>query len=382
MHILIATDSFKDSLSALEIGECIKDGMSRQLPAATFDIAPMADGGEGTIEAALLSVPGERVQLEVHGPLMEKVNAQYAVFQGQTVFIECAQSSGLPLVPMAQRTPMKTNSYGFGEMIKAAIMKGYRTINLSLGGSATNDAGIGMLQALGWEFFDKAGHKISPFDGNPLLTVAVMNADNVIPQLKECTFMVACDVTNPFYGEQGAAYIFAGQKGASDKDIVQLDDAMRCFAKLIQGHYGVDMQQLQGAGAAGGLGGTIMAALNGRMTSGVQWMIDFIGLEARIKHADLVITGEGSLDAQSLMGKVPFGVATLAYQFGKPVIGLAGRIDTNLDLHNQMFNGIFSIQSECRSLEEALRPEVTRAQLRVTAEQIARLITAIYKQAH
>ncbi|MGX6443874.1 glycerate kinase family protein [Neobacillus sp. K501] len=373
MNFLIASDSFKGSLSSIEVGECVKKGILRSIPDAGVVISPMADGGEGTIDALLHGGDGREIEVEVHGPLMDRVLASYAVFKDDVVFIECARSSGLPLVPVELRNPMVTNTYGFGEQIKDAIGKGYRHFILSLGGSATNDGGIGMLQALGWEFFDENGALIG-CEGNPLLRVASISDDHVIPELAVCTFVAASDVTNPFYGPNGAAHIFAKQKGASKSQILELDAALKRFATMIEEVYGVDVQEMAGAGAAGGLGGAIVGPLKGSIRSGVELVMELTGIDEKVKTADVVITGEGSLDNQSAMGKVPFGIAKLAKQYGKPVIGIAGRIDTDLEEVNKYFNGVFSIQTECRTLEEAMKPEVSALQVEVNAEQIARVI--------
>ncbi|MEH7096833.1 glycerate kinase family protein [Neobacillus vireti] len=379
MNFLIAADSFKDSLSSFEIGRCVEKGILQAKPDAQVVISPMADGGEGTIDALLYSGKGQEIEVQVHSPLMEKIKTSYLVFKKdkeEVVFIECARSSGLPLVPVALRNPMVTNTHGFGEQIKDAINKGYRHFILSLGGSATNDGGVGMLQALGWEFFDEKGVLIGS-EGNPLLQVASFSERNVLPEVAECTFTAASDVTNPFFGPKGAAHIFGKQKGASQDEIVVLDGALQRFSALIKKAYDVDVQEIAGAGAAGGLGGAIIGPLKGTIRSGVELVIELTGLEEKVKSSDIVITGEGSLDNQSMMGKVPFGIAKLARKYGKPVIGIAGRIDTNLEEVDKYFNGVFSIQTECRSLEEALGPEITALQLEITARQLVKTMVLL-----
>jgi glycerate kinase len=379
MKYLVAVDSFKDSLSSLEVGRAIRQGILRVQPDAEVQVMAMADGGEGTVEALLHANEGREIEVIVHNPLMEPIKAKYAGFETnglQYAFIECAQSCGLTLIPKHKRNPMVLNTFGLGEQIKDAIRQGYRHIILSLGGSATNDAGIGMLQALGWEFFDENNERID-VSGNPLLRVHSMSDEQIIPELSECKFTVACDVTNPFYGPKGAAHIFARQKGANEEQVLKLDDAMRRFADILEKLYLVNVQDIPGSGAAGGLGGTIVVCLGARRVSGVETVMELIHLEERIKSADVVITGEGSLDNQSLMGKVPIGVAKLAKEHGKPVIGIAGRIDTELDAINEYLDAAFSIQTECRSLEAALEPEVAFKQAEVTSSQIARLIQRI-----
>ncbi|KSU60306.1 hypothetical protein AS034_15795 [[Bacillus] enclensis] len=373
MKFLIAADSFKDSLSAFEVGAAAREGILAALPDAQVENSPMADGGEGTIEALLAGMDGEEREVSVHDPLMNMMKARYAVLDEDTVFIESARSSGLPLVPFNLRNPMKTNTYGLGEQIKNAVENGYRTIVISLGGSATNDGGVGMLQGLGWKFYDNDGNLLGN-EGNPLLKVASFTDEDRIPELEQCSFTIASDVTNPFFGKNGAAHIFARQKGATDGDIVELDRALRNLAVLFRDKYGIDLQSVEGSGAAGGLGGAIVAGLKGKLQSGVETIAGLTGLEEKVSAADVIFTGEGSLDSQSLMGKVPVGVAKLAKKHGKKVIGIAGRVDTDLKEVNQYLDAVFSIQTECRMLEEALLKEVSSEQVRVTVEQIVRLI--------
>jgi glycerate kinase len=376
LKFLLAFDSFKDSLSALQAGEAAKKGILRVLPNSQVVISPMADGGEGTIEALLQSTTGREIEVQVHDPLMRPVLAKYAVIDHdgkEVVFIESARSSGLPLIPRKLRSPMQANSYGLGEQISDAVQRGYRHFVLSLGGSATNDGGLGMLQALGWELYDSVGNLIGP-NGNPLLEVERICDEKALLGLRECTFTVASDVTNVFYGENGAAFVFAKQKGATDNEIEILDFHLKKLAPLYKKLYRVEVQNISGAGSAGGLGGAIVAALNGKMASGVQTVIELTKLEEKVKWADIVFTGEGSIDKQSIMGKVPVGVGELAKRQGKPIIGIAGRIDTELEEVNQYLDAVFSIQTECRSLEEALEYGNTHKQIEVTAEQITRLL--------
>jgi glycerate 2-kinase len=373
MKFLIASDSFKDSLSAYEVGEAAREGILSAIPEASVVISTMADGGEGTIDALLACMNGVEKEVVVHDPLMNLTPVRYVVLEEDTVFIESARSSGLPLVPFENRDPMKTNTYGLGELIRDAVQSGYRNIFISLGGSATNDGGVGMLQALGWKFYDRDGNLIGNED-NPLLKVASFSDDDRLPGLEECTIAIASDVTNPFYGLQGAAHIFGKQKGATDEDIIKLDQGLRRLAALFMDTYEINLQSIGGSGAAGGLGGGIIAGLNGEIQSGVETIADLTRLEEKVKSADVIFTGEGSLDRQSLMGKVPVGVAKIAKKHGKKVIGIAGRVDTDLGEVNQYLDAVFSIQTECRSLEEALSKKVSSEQVRVTVEQIVRLI--------
>jgi glycerate 2-kinase len=373
MKFLIASDSFKDSLSAYEVGEAAREGILSAIPEASVVISPMADGGEGTIDALLACMNGVEKEVVVHDPLMNPIPVSYIVLEEDIVFIESARSSGLPLVPFEKRNPMKTNTYGLGEQIRDAVQSGYRNIVISLGGSATNDGGVGMLQAIGWKFYDRDGQLIGNED-NPLLKVSSFSDDERLAGLEQCTFTIASDVTNPFYGLQGAAHIFGKQKGATDRDIIELDKCLVNLAELFEKAYGINLQQVEGAGAAGGLGGGISAALNGVLQSGVETIAKLTKLEEKVTKADVIFTGEGSLDKQSLMGKVPVGVANLAKKHGKKVIGIAGRVDTDLGEVNQYLDAVFSIQTECRSLEEALMKEVSSRQVRTTVEQVVRLI--------
>ncbi|WP_042345171.1 glycerate kinase family protein [Bacillus massiliigorillae] len=379
MKIVVATDSFKGSLSSLQVGQEIKQGIINSAPHANVEIVGIADGGEGTVEVLLHANGGERVNVSVHDPLMNIIEASYAVIsvRGEDcVIIESAQSTGLNLVPLQSRNPLNTNSFGLGELIKDALAKGYRKFYLTLGGSATNDAGIGMLQALGWKFFDEKGEVIG-ISRNPLVRVEDFNDSQVMSELKECTFTVMSDVTNPFYGEQGAVQIFSRQKGATREQMILLEAAMFKFAKLIEKKYKRNVQDVKGAGAAGGLGGALASMLDANIQSGIDLIINMVGLEGKIKEADLIITGEGSLDGQSVMGKVPVGVAKLAKKHHKVVIGIAGRIDTELHELNQYLDAVFSIQTECRNLADAMSQQVTSKQLQITTEQIIRLVQAI-----
>jgi glycerate 2-kinase len=373
MRFLVASDSFKDSLSAYEVGEAARQGILSAVPDAEVENSPMADGGEGTIDALLACMDGKEKEVVVHDPFMNRITARYVVLQEDTVFIESARSSGLPLVPYNKRNPMKTNTYGLGEQIRDAVQNGYRNIVISLGGSATNDGGVGMLQALRWKFYDREGNIVGN-EGNPLLKVASLSDAGRLPELEQCSFTIASDVTNPFYGEKGAAHIFGRQKGATDENIIELDYALRRLSALFMDTCGINLQSISGSGAAGGLGGGIVAGLNGVLQSGVDTIAGLTMLEEKVKAAEVIFTGEGSLDQQSLMGKVPVGVAKIAKRHGKKVIGIAGRVDTDLGEVNQYLDAVFSIQTECRSLEEALSKEVSSKQVRATVEQVARII--------
>lgn len=379
MNIVVAADSFKGSLSSLQVGHEVKQGIINSGLDANVEIVGIADGGEGTVEVLLHANAGEKVNVYVHNPLMDRTEASYAILHmhgEECVVIECAQSTGLDLVPTDLRNPLHTNSFGLGELIKDAICKGYRQFFLTLGGSATNDGGTGMLQALGWKFYDENGEVIEN-NRNPLISIDRIDDTTALSELKDCTFTVMSDVSNPFHGERGAVQVFSRQKGATNEQMVILEKAMIKYAKLIYEKYGCTVQDIQGAGAAGGLGGALAGILGANIQPGIDLIINMVGLEEKIKDADLIITGEGSLDGQSIMGKVPVGVAKLAKKNHKPVIGIGGRIDTDLHELNQYLDAVFSIQTECRQLEEAMSFDVTTKQIRVVSEQIIRMTQAI-----
>ncbi|WBL17693.1 glycerate kinase family protein [Sutcliffiella sp. NC1] len=375
--MVVAPDSFKGSLSAKGVGEAMKRGIHTVFPSAKVEVLPMADGGEGTVDALLYANNGKIEEVEVHGPMMERVMAKYGVFEKdgvQYAVIECAESTGLTLVPYEMRNPMIANSFGFGEVICDALRKGYRHLIVTLGGSATNDGGVGMLQALGWKFYNSAGDLISPFEGNGLIHIVDFSVEDVLPALLECTISIASDVMNPFYGENGAAFIFGPQKGANAEQVIELDDHLRRFSDLVKAKLGVDLQGIRGAGAAGGLGGAFAGCLGAKMKSGAELVLNFTGADEKIRGADLVFTGEGSLDSQSMFGKVPVGVAKLAKEHGVSVIGVAGRMDEDTKPLNEYLDAVFSIQTQCRSLEDAMRSDVTKKQIEVTVEQVCRVL--------
>ncbi|KKB36231.1 glycerate kinase family protein [Bacillus thermotolerans] len=373
MNILIAPDSFKGSLSAEEAARAMADGVRNAVPQADIQIVPMADGGEGTIAA--LSTLGDRRTVTVADPLMRPVEASYLVMEHEgkpAALVECAQSSGLTLLSEQERSPMNANTYGLGEQIRAALEAGFRQVIISLGGSATNDGGLSMLQALGWKLYDQEGQELDS-SGNPLLQVASFSDQEVHPAVRETRFLAMCDVMNPFYGEEGAAYVFAPQKGASKQEVLLLDQALKQLSRLFSTAYGVDVQKTKGSGAAGGLGGAIVSALGGQLVSGIDLVMELTGIEQHMKRADLILTGEGSLDGQSLLGKVPVGVARLAKKHDKPVLAVAGRLGEQLEALHPYFVGLFSIQMDCYPQEEAMREDVASRQTRQTVEQLLRL---------
>lgn len=332
--IIVAVDSFKGSMTSSEAGNAIKNGIQDIHPDWNIEVYPVADGGEGTLEALTYHQKVTERTCTVTGPLGEAVVASYLWYERdseRTAVIEMAQAAGLPLVPADKRNPLYTTTFGVGELIRDAIDHGCHKFIIGIGGSATNDAGIGMLQALGYHFYDKDGRDIS-FGAKELAKITDIGLEDVIPDLSQCRFQIACDVKNPLVGAQGCSAIFGPQKGATIKDIEEMDRSMDRFADLVEriaadGRKGISRngdRNTPGAGAAGGLGYAFLMFLDGVLRPGIDIVLDEIRLEEAIAQADLVITGEGRLDAQTLMGKTPAGVAGLAKKYGKPVIAAAG----------------------------------------------------------
>lgn len=332
--IIVAVDSFKGSMTSSEAGNAIKNGIRDIHPDWNIEVYPVADGGEGTLEALTYHRSVAERTCTVTGPLGDPVEASYLWYERgseRTAVIEMAQAAGLPLVPADKRNPLYTTTYGVGELIRDAIERGCRKFIIGIGGSATNDAGIGMLQALGHHFFDKYGKEVS-FGAKELAKITDIGFEDVIRDLSQCRFQIACDVKNPLVGEQGCSKVYGPQKGATAMDVEEMDRSMAQFADLVEhitadGRNGISPngdRNTPGAGAAGGLGYAFLMFLDGILRPGIDIVLDEIQLEEAIARADLVITGEGRLDAQTLMGKTPAGVAGLAKKYEKPVIAVAG----------------------------------------------------------
>ncbi|PAE20873.1 glycerate kinase [Bacillus sp. 7504-2] len=373
MNIVIAMDSLKGSLSSLEANESVKTGLLQADPKFRIQTVPIADGGEGTVEALVYATNGHFVETVVTGPLGNRIAAKYGILgEEDSAVIEVAEACGLPLLQKEQLNPQITTTYGVGELILDALNKGCRHFIIGLGGSATNDAGIGMLQALGYQFLTREGQEVG-FGGGQLEEIAKIDSKHVSDKVKKATFRVACDVNNPLYGTNGAAYIYGPQKGATPEMIQELDNGLRHFANVVFEQMGLDLQNIAGAGAAGGLGAAFAGFLNSRLQSGVQLILDINKLERKLTNVDLVITGEGKLDGQTSMGKAPAGIATIAKERGIPVIALAGDItDGQRSLYDSGITAYFSIVGGPVSLEVALDCDVARENLMRTAEQIGR----------
>ncbi len=373
--VVIAIDSFKGCLPSAEAGKAAAEGVRSVYPECEIFCLPIADGGEGMLEVLIEAADGQRIHISAHNPLMEWHAACYGILKnGRTACIEMAGISGLPLVPPEKRNPMLTTSCGTGELIRDALERGCRNFIIGIGGSATNDAGLGMLQALGFRFLDKEGKVLRTGCGGVLMEVASIDTSFVHPGLRTSHFTVACDVQNPFYGPEGAAYIFAPQKGADRKMVETLDAGMKNFAEVIFHKTGKDISNHPGAGAAGGMGGSLLAFLNAELKTGIQLMLDTLGFSCKIKGADLIITGEGKADRQTLMGKVPSGILREARKQDIPVILLAGSIEDSDELQQAGFERVFSINPSSIPLEEAIKPEVARKNIQQTVEYLCKKV--------
>lgn len=372
--IVVASDSFKGSVSSIVVAEHIEQGIKSVFPACEVKKTYIADGGEGTVEALVTSLKGSYVQVGVHDPLMRPVSARYGLIEdGKTAVMEMASASGLPLLKPEERNPLKTTTYGTGEMIIDALQHGCRKILMGIGGSATNDAGVGMLSALGYRFLDKDGNELK--GGGEILPHIVHIDDIHIPEeLNNVEIIVACDVNNPFSGPDGAAYVYALQKGADSGMVEELDQGLKHFAGIIKSYNGIDMELIPGAGAAGGLGGGFAAILGAKLVSGIRMVLDTIRFQEIIRNADLIITGEGKLDMQTAMGKAPRGVLDVAALQGIPVIAIGGSIEDAEILNKQGFAGVFSIQPGPVTLEKAMEPAYTRQQIIRTVSQLMSFI--------
>lgn len=373
--IVIASDSFKGSLSSLDVADSVGKAVNKVFADCKILKIPIADGGEGTVDALVYAMNGRKMSCTVHDPLMNPIEAEYGIiYDSKVAVIEMASASGLPLVPDGKRNPMLTTTYGTGELIKDALLEGCRSFLIGIGGSATNDAGTGMLQALGFRFLDKEGKELGQ-GGRILADIDSVDYSQVIPQLKECNFTIACDVDNPFSGKDGAAFVYARQKGADDEMISLLDDGLKNFAAVIRGYTGIDVNNIPGAGAAGGLGGSFLAFLPAILKPGIQTVLDAMYFDEQIAGADLIFTGEGKLDRQTGMGKAPYGVLCAAQKQNIPVIAIAGSVEETETLNNQGFLSVFSIQPGVVTLEQAMNRKLAMLNTECLTEQILRTIS-------
>lgn len=378
MKIIIAPDSFKGSLSALEVCKNVEKGIRKVLDYAEIVNVPMADGGEGTVQSLVDATGGQIINLKVKGPLLSSVDAFYGILgNGTTAVIEMAAASGITLLSKEERNPMKTTTYGTGEVIKHALDMGCRNFIIGIGGSATNDGGAGMLTALGVKLLDKNRDEIG-FGGGNLDKLKFIDSSKIDSRIKLCNIVAACDVDNPLCGERGASYIFAAQKGADENMIITLDKNLSHYADMVENHLGISIKDYPGAGAAGGLGGGLLAFLNAKLQPGINIVIETTALEEKLKGADLVITGEGMIDYQTQYGKTPYGVARLAKKYNIPVIAIAGGIGRDAEeLYSKGFDSIFSIVDKPMALEEAI--ENSDLLVQKAAERIMRALICSFK---
>ena len=375
MKIVIAPDSYKESLSALDVATAIERGFKEIFPDAEYVKLPVADGGEGTVEAMVAATHGRIVNVNVTGPLGKPVAGFYGISgDEQSAFIEMAAASGLELVPAAQRDPLITTSWGTGELIRHALDAGVKNIIIGLGGSATNDGGAGMVQALGATLLNAQGNALG-HGGGELASLARIDVSKLDPRLKTCRIEVACDVTNPLTGEQGASAIFGPQKGATGETIALLDNALHHYARIIQRDLDVDVLTLAGGGAAGGMGAGLYAFCGAELRRGIEIVTDALHLAEHVADADLVITGEGRIDSQTVHGKVPVGVAKVAKGYNKPVIGIAGSLTADVGIvHEHGLDAVFSVIYSICSLDDALKNAGDN--VRMTARNVAAVLKA------
>ncbi|SNY76507.1 glycerate 2-kinase [Enterobacter sp. CC120223-11] len=371
MKIVIAPDSYKESLSASDVAKAIEKGFRQIFPDAQYVNVPVADGGEGTVEAMIAATQGVAKTARVTGPLGNRVDAVWGLSgDGATAFIEMAAASGLALVPHAERNPLLTTSRGTGELILQALDQGAKNIIIGIGGSATNDGGAGMVQALGVRLMDANGKEIAP-GGAGLISLNNIDVSGLDPRLSACQLRVACDVTNPLTGELGASRVFGPQKGATEEMIVELDRYLTHYAAIIKKSLHIDVLEVPGSGAAGGMGAALMAFLGAELGSGIEIVTQALNLEEQIHDCTLVITGEGRIDSQSIHGKVPVGVAKVAKKYHKPVIGIAGSLTADVGVvHQHGIDAVFSVLTQIGTLEDAFRgahDNIVRASRNVAA---------------
>ena len=379
MKVVVAIDLFKGSLSSMEAGQAIAEGVKRVYQHAEVVVRPLADGGEGTVEALVEGMGGIFVTKEVTGPLGEKVEAVYGIIESKDdlskiAIIEMSAAAGITLVPEESRNPMNTTTFGVGELILDAIERGCRQFIVGIGGSATNDGGVGMLQALGYDFLTREEKPIS-YGGNGLRELVSIKETNVHPKLKECTFKVACDVTNPLCGENGSSAIFGPQKGATPEMVQELDQLLLHYAELSKSINSYADRFYPGTGAAGGMGFAFLTYTNATLESGIQIVLTETKLEELIATADFVVTGEGRLDGQTALGKAPIGVAALAKKYQKKVLAFAGAVTPDAKECNQHgINAFFPILRGVVTLKEAMNKEVAHQNMVDTVEQVFRVV--------
>ena len=372
--IILAFDSFKGSAGSLDIAGAARQAILKEYPHCEVLHFPIADGGEGTTEAICTGLDVNKVSCTAHDPLMNPIEVTYGVTKDNTTAIlEMAAASGLPLVSGALRNPMHTSTFGTGEVILDALNRGCRRFIMGIGGSATNDAGIGMLSALGVRFLDNTGKVLEP-KGSNLIRIESVDDSGLYPALNESTFTIACDVNNPLYGQQGAAFVFAPQKGATPDEVAALDEGLQHYAGIIRRQKQLDISSVPGAGAAGGMGGGLLPFLNAVLKPGINTILDILCFRDALRGADLIFTGEGKLDAQTAMGKALGGILKLAKEQDVPVIALGGGVEATSQLNEMGFTAVLSIQPAPVSLDKAMQKEFTLENIERIVTQLIRII--------
>ncbi len=379
MKVVIASDKFKGSLTSKEVADSIEEGILLAMPDCTIIKLPVADGGDGTAEALVEALGGEWREVEVHNPLMASMKAHYGIINDDTAVLDVATASGISLLCPEEANPMETSSFGTGELIRDAINNGLRKFMIGVGGSATNDAATGLLAALGFKFTDCDGHELSP-QGKNLSCIKKIDRQNALKELKDCEFNILCDVDASFYGPNGAAYLFAPQKGADSQSIESLDAGLRNFANIIKEITGKNVQHQSYAGAAGGIGGTLWALLDAKLSPGVYTILKTVGFEQKISHADLVVTGEGAMDKLTILGKTPYGVCGEAAWNGVPTIAFVGRMEDCEKLNEYGFLSVYSIQPGPITQEKATNRDTAYKNLMRTANQVFRTLLINYNK--
>lgn len=375
MKIVIAPDSFKESLTSMEVANELETGLRRVWPDAVCIKIPMADGGEGTVQSLVDATGGDIVSCKVQAPMGNTITAAYGLLGGgKTAVIEMAEASGLPLVPRDRRNPLLASSYGTGQIIADALQRGVEEIIIGLGGSATNDGGAGMAQALGVRFYTADGALISePLGGGALASIKRIDIEGINPALKRLKVNVACDVTNPLTGPKGASHVYGPQKGATPAMVDELDRNLKHFAQVIHSSTGIDVDQRPGAGAAGGMGAALIAFTGGTLKRGIELVVEATQLESHMAGADLALTGEGRVDFQTAFGKTPSGVAAAARKFGVPVVAIGGGLSEDArGVFDYGIDGLAAATVNPMDLETAIRK--SRQNLQDAAERVARLI--------
>ncbi len=379
MKVVTAIDSLKGSLTSLEAGEAIAKGVKNVYPDAEVVVRPLADGGEGTVEALAIGMGGELITVSVTGPRGKAADAQYGIVEseeGKTAIIEMSAAAGITMVTDEERNPLYTTTYGVGELIRDAIEKGCRRFIVGIGGSATNDGGIGMLQALGYGILNDKGEQVS-YGALGLKEIATITSDNVIPELKDCTFKIACDVTNPLCGDLGCSAVFGPQKGATPEMVKDMDGWLGNYAAIAAQSFDKADAEYPGTGAAGGLGFAFLTFTNAVLESGIKIILDETRLEDYVKDADVVVTGEGRLDSQTAMGKAPIGVAEIAKKYNKKVLAFAGAVTKDAGVCNEHgIDAFFPILRGVVTLDEAMDHTNAEANMIAAVEQAFRLIKA------